>query len=359
MQVGVEMCFQSIQALADSLSDSSCTSDTAGLPGGFTFSSLARDLCPRICKHEPCSPYRTVNIGTIGPDDVPCLAGDCCVEYDDYGYDDYGYVDPSADPECAEGKENEVWEQQTHNGLYLPPAHYYVLLEKEGYAKSMQIMTLSASEPIVRHRVLMQPLPADPKEVITVLTWGAEPLDMDLWIITDDGQEATWWDNQGPNNGIRLDRDAMDGFGPEVITLTKETAVGTYRIAANVYSYNNEATCDTADGDECRFRGGETVSFYGSRAPKPSDPGQEAAPQAFIGLLARAVMPTSKAASEAAQAYSPNTAHSWWLAGKSERGPCIGTGDVDAACVTRACPLAISDSYYTLKLRVEYSARHT
>jgi len=144
-----------------------------------------------------------------------------------------------------------------------------------------------------------------------------------------------------------------------VITLTKETAVGTYRIAANVYSYNNEATCDTADGDECRFRGGETVSFYGSRAPKPSDPGQEAAPQAFIGLLARAVMPTSKAASEAAQAYSPNTAHSWWLAGKSERGPCIGTGDVDAACVTRACPLAISDSYYTLKLRVEYSARHT
>ena len=319
MQVGVEMCFQSIQALADSLRGSSCTSDTAGLPGGFTFSSLARDLCPRICKHEPCSPYRTVNIGTIGPDDVPCAQGDCCVEYDDYGYDEYGDVDPSEDPECAKGKENEVWEQQTHNGLYLPPAHYYILLEQEGYAKSMQIMTLSASEPMVRHRVLMQPLPTDPKEVITVLTWDEEPLDMDLWIITDDGQEATWWNNQGPNDGIRLDRDAMDGFGPEVITLTKQTAVGTYRIAVNVYSYNNEATCDTADGDECRFRGGETVSFYGSRTPKPSDPGQEAAPQAFIGLLGRAVMPASKAASEAAQAYSPNTAHSWWLAGKSER----------------------------------------
>jgi len=310
LEVGVEMCFQSIAALADSLQADSCTSDVAGLPAGFTFSSLARDLCPRICKHEPCSAHRTVGSGLVGADDVPCFAGDCCLEYEEYGYDYYGYVDETVEPECAEGKENEVWEQQTHNGLFLPHAYYYVVFEKEGYAKNLQALTLGDGEATVRHRVLMQPLPVDGQEVITVLTWREQPLDMDLWIITDDGQEATWWDNRGPNDGIRLDRDDMDGLGPEVITFTPQTSPGSYRIAANVYSSNNEATCDAVDGDECRFRGGETISFYGSRAPKPGDPGEEV----FSGLLAKAVMPASKVAAEASQAYSTDTAHSWWLA---------------------------------------------
>ena len=313
LEVGVEMCFQSIAALADSLQADSCTSDVAGLPAGFTFSSLARDLCPRICKHEPCSAHRTVGSGLVGADDVPCFAGDCCLEYEEYGYDYYGYVDETVEPECAEGKENEVWEQQTHNGLFLPHAYYYVVFEKEGYAKNLQALTLGDGEATVRHRVLMQPLPVDGQEVITVLTWREQPLDMDLWIITDDGQEATWWDNRGPNDGIRLDRDDMDGLGPEVITFTPQTSPGSYRIAANVYSSNNEATCDAVDGDECRFRGGETISFYGSRAPKPGDPGEEV----FSGLLAKAVMPASKVAAEASQAYSTDTAHSWWLAGRS------------------------------------------
>ena len=93
--------------------------------------------------------------------------------------------------------------------------------------------------------------------------------------------------------------------------MTSQTAAGTYRIAANVYSYNNEMTCDLADGDVCRFRGARPFHSMARVLPSP-----QIGEEVFSGLLARAVMPASKAASEAAQAYSPSTAHSWWLAGK-------------------------------------------
>jgi len=38
----------------------------------------------------------------------------------------------------------------------------------------------------------MIPLPTDGKEVIVVLTWSAKPTDLDLWIIAEDGVQATW-----------------------------------------------------------------------------------------------------------------------------------------------------------------------
>ncbi len=108
-----------------------------------------------------------------------------------------------------------------------------------------------------------------------VLTWAETPKDLDLWIISDDGKVATWWNDQGPNDGVRLDVDNQDGYGPEVITITAMTRPGVYRIVANVYSANNgvnsngERTCEASDGDFCRFQGLETISFYGSMAFPP------------------------------------------------------------------------------------------
>ena len=57
--------------------------------------------------------------------------------------------------------------------------------------------------------------------------------------------------------------------------MTAMTGPGVYRIVANVYSANNgansngERTCESSDGDFCRFQGLETISFYGSMALPP------------------------------------------------------------------------------------------
>ena len=125
-----------------------------------------------------------------------------------------------------------------------------------------------------------------------VLTWAETPKDLDLWIISDDGKVATWWNDQGPNDGVRLDVDNQDGYGPEVITITAMTRPGVYRIVANVYSANNgvnsngERTCEASDGDFCRFQGLETISFYGSMAFPPGWTKGSGGSPVFSGKLA-------------------------------------------------------------------------
>ena len=136
-------------------------------------------------------------------------------------------------------------------------------------------------------------------EIIVVLTWAVTPLDLDLWLVSaDNPATATYWDNTGPNDGVRLDKDDTDGYGPEVITLTDTTAAGDYRVAVNVYTSNGEMDCDLESNDICRFAGLETVSFYGSFTPPDSGA------QMFSGLIARSIMPRAKVVQENSTTYS-------------------------------------------------------
>ena len=136
-------------------------------------------------------------------------------------------------------------------------------------------------------------------EIIVVLTWAVTPLDLDLWLVSaDNPATATYWDNTGPNDGVRLDKDDTDGYGPEVITLTDTTAAGDYRVAVNVYTSNGENDCTLESNDICRFAGLETVSFYGSFTPPDSGA------QMFSGLIARSIMPRAKVVQENSTTYS-------------------------------------------------------
>jgi len=307
-KIGVEMCYKTLSQVVPTVSAGCFPTYVQGFAGGSNVS----EFCPRICKHQPCALHSVVAAGFVGQDSQPCSAGTCCLEF----------VSSAEGPECKAGMENEVWDQTLSRALYLPTAYYYVVFERNGYVTQLKnIRVLNKAQ--MKVDVLMIPMPLDSKEIIVVLTWSAAPLDLDLWIITEDGNRATWWDNRGPNDGVRLDTDNQDGFGPEVITFTKTTSTGRYRIAANVYSANNgvnsndERTCKESDGDVCRFQGLETVSFYGSRAPSLVAKGGET----FSGLLARSVMPPGKTQAENLTAYAKETAHSWWLAATVERKP--------------------------------------
>ena len=132
-----------------------------------------------------------------------------------------------------------------------------------------------------------------------MLTWAVTPLDLDLWLVSaDNPATATYWDNTGPNDGVRLDKDDTDGYGPEVITLTDTTAAGDYRVAVNVYTSNGEMDCELQSNDICRFAGLETVSFYGSFTPP------ESGAPTFSGLIARSIMPRAKVVQENSTTYS-------------------------------------------------------
>eukprot|EP00960_Hanusia_phi_P069484 767102-Hanusia_phi.AAC.5 len=249
---GRDMCELSYGQVTEKLSNGDC----AALPA----QGLLRDRCTLLCSSTPCSSDRVVAVGTAGKDSLPCNPA-------------------SAQQSCLDSK----WTQFASSFIYLPEGYYNGLFALSGYVNRNLYFTVAGSS--VQLVVVMVPLPAA-HNLRVVLTWAATPLDLDLWLIANDGGDPAtggivYWDDRGPNRGIALDVDAVSGFGPETITFGSSTMEGTYRVAVNVY-------INRGDAFE-QFKGNETVEFFDSS-----------------GLIVRSVMPARVRRS------------SWWLVGLVE-----------------------------------------
>ena len=76
--------------------------------------------------------------------------------------------------------------------MYYHPVCMYVCIDTHSYIYHTYITLHNVLRIHSQVDVLMIPMPTNPKEVIVVLTWSAKPTDLDLWIITEDGERATW-----------------------------------------------------------------------------------------------------------------------------------------------------------------------
>jgi hypothetical protein len=91
----------------------------------------------------------------------------------------------------------------------------------------------SANENDSRNTVLLSPSMGSGFWRV-VLTWGKNPLDLDLYAILPDGNRIYWKNNKTEDGSVYLDIDDRDGEGPETITF-KTLPVGTTKIIANNY----------------------------------------------------------------------------------------------------------------------------
>jgi hypothetical protein len=66
------------------------------------------------------------------------------------------------------------------------------------------------------------------------LSWNT-PTDQDLYV-TDPGGNTIYWQNTSSPTGGELDRDDIDGFGPENIFWEQDALDGTYTISVNDYA---------------------------------------------------------------------------------------------------------------------------
>ena len=73
---------------------------------------------------------------------------------------------------------------------------------------------------------------------VVTLTWQ-QPTDLDLYVTAPNGETA-WWGQRQISVG-ELDRDDIDGFGPENFTLRRKL-VGTYRVAVDFYRYSDQTS---------------------------------------------------------------------------------------------------------------------
>lgn len=66
-----------------------------------------------------------------------------------------------------------------------------------------------------------------------LLAWNTDDTDLDLHVITPDGQHA-WYGHRDLNNGGALDVDVTDGYGPEIFS-TPVALPGLYYVYVNYY----------------------------------------------------------------------------------------------------------------------------
>ena len=113
---------------------------------------------------------------------------------------------------------------------------YRLDISKEEYIGTFANVRMGADE---TPREIVCALSPEIKEFRIVLTWGSRPRDLDAHLSgpnPDGGDFHIWYRNRYPIGGKDfLDRDDMDKYGPETVTIYKP-AVGNYRYSVHDYS---------------------------------------------------------------------------------------------------------------------------
>lgn len=109
-----------------------------------------------------------------------------------------------------------------HNGSYsfegIGAGNYILTAEKSNYTTESRDLSFDGS--FAQVNFVMNPS-TGADEYRIVLTWGSEPLDLDLHLITENGDHI-YWNNKGSLTSypyIFLDHDERYGYGPETITI--------------------------------------------------------------------------------------------------------------------------------------------
>lgn len=117
---------------------------------------------------------------------------------------------------------------------------YKLDITKEGYIGTSVKVRMGADE---TPREVVCALSPEIKEFRIVLTWGSRPQDLDAHLSgpnPDGGDFHIWYRNKYPIAGKDfLDRDDMDKYGPETVTIYKP-AIGNYRYSVHDYSNRNK-----------------------------------------------------------------------------------------------------------------------
>lgn len=107
---------------------------------------------------------------------------------------------------------------------------------KEGYIKFKKNIIVAFGSIWEKKFLLSKNL--SPKSAKFVLSWSNKPADLDLHLKTDDFHIS--YRNKVNNPSIvSLDRDSMNGFGPETISLKKIDKNKTYEVLVHNYSKNS------------------------------------------------------------------------------------------------------------------------
>ena len=122
---------------------------------------------------------------------------------------------------------------------------YTLIAEKDGFTDAPLIVNSVGGE-TKTYEHSMSPVVAQ-GEIRIILAWGATPLDLDSHLLTPEIEGTAYnidWTSMGSLTAVpyvNLDRDDVESYGPETITI-KQTFEGVYSYAVHNYSESPELT---------------------------------------------------------------------------------------------------------------------
>ena len=126
-----------------------------------------------------------------------------------------------------------------------------IVVRKKGYVDLQTELQIVAGTVLNKRLVMSEVLPLN--KVRFVLQWLDKPRDLDLHLISKTNH-VSYRNMKGVINKVTLDRDSLNGFGPETITLLDVSDAETYSIFVDNYSHDSN------------FRGHANLKVYNGDA---------------------------------------------------------------------------------------------
>jgi hypothetical protein len=145
--------------------------------------------------------------------------------------------------------------------LTLPQGHYTVTASRNGYITDSFNIIIRGT-PFERH-FMLSPVGADDSVYRIVLTWGANPRDLDSHLRAANGTHIAFFSRTA--NHVSLDVDVVTGFGPETITITNLSALGgfTYHVHDYTNLFSSTSSAMSNSGATVRvYKGAQLIRTY-------------------------------------------------------------------------------------------------
>lgn len=123
-----------------------------------------------------------------------------------------------------------------------PNGSIKAIFRKEGFISAIYGIDIT-SETIFRNRFIASPIMED-EQFRIALSWDKQPDDLDIHFIEKKSYHISYRNSRVLNDGTgQLDRDDMDGYGPESITVSQLDPESEY--SCYVYKYTNKKNPST------------------------------------------------------------------------------------------------------------------
>jgi len=146
------------------------------------------------------------------------------------------------------------------------------IIQKDGYVTTKEKFNVLLGSVFFNKYSIPKIKPIDHIKII--LDWGASPADLDAHLIKDNGYHISYRDTKTSlDNTAWLDKDTVNGYGPETITVTQVDKRAAYHFFVHNYSNRNEKSDPRMSQSKASVRVYINNRFYASYHIEPGKTG--------------------------------------------------------------------------------------